>query len=378
MTHELGMKVMLKPMVDPLDGHWRGEIPPSDAWFASYADFIDFWAEFSQEYGVEMLCIGCEFRAMESWESGWENIIVGVRERYSGPLTYAAADYKSVTWWGSLDYVGIEAYFSLTDKNNPTLEDLKHAWSICADSIEKWQSTVNKPVIFTEIGYRSGDGANKQPEDYQTRLNVDLQEQVDCYEAAFQTLLCRSWFYGFYWWNWETSPNAGGPYNSGYTPQNKPAEETIRKWYALPAFASLSKQSYSLKEEVFLRLRVFSPNYSTTLRVQYNVSRDNSLVESDSVEVHVPSSGLCNMSIGPYKAGDYALSIFIINPSTGEAIYTTSMEFAVKLVLPIMLLTIFGISVVIIILVLVMIKFKWKFRGSVSAAARKMVGLRKG
>jgi hypothetical protein len=373
-THELSMKVMLKPMVDPLDGHWRGEIPPSDAWFQSYANFINFWADFSQEHGVEMLCIGCEFQQTESWTSSWENIIVGVRERYLGPLTYAAADYRNVEWWDSLDYVGIEAYFSLTDKNDPTLEELKQAWSMRADAIEMWQSTVQKPVIFTEIGYRSGDGANRRPEDYQTRLNVDLQEQADCYEAAFQTLLGRSWFYGFYWWNWETRPNAGGTKNSGFTPQNKPAEETIRKWYALPVFASLSKEEYSLKDEALLTLRVLSPNYSNTIKVQYEVSRDGSLVKNDSVEVQVLQGGVCSLPLGQYKAGDYTLSIAVMDPSTNQNIYETSMEFAVKLKLPIIPLIVCAAAAITI--VLVIIKFKGRFRGLISAAARGMAKAR--
>jgi len=380
-AHELGMKVMLKPMVDPLDGNWRGMIPPSSAWFASYRNFINFWAEFAQDHGVEMLCVGCEFNGNDGSTSEWENIVAGVRERYSGPITYAANhDHEqSVLWWDSVDYVGIDAYYVLTNKDNPTLEELKQAWNSRANTIEAWQATVDKPVIFTELGYRSADGTNRAPWDYSGDPPLDLQEQMDCYEAAFQTLWNRSWFYGFYWWNWETRPDAGGSSDTGYTPQNKPVENTIRIWYSLeprkPAFASLSKESYSSREEVLLRL-VVSPNYSTLLVVQYNVSRDDSLVKSENVEVPVPSNGSYNMSIGRYKAGNYTLKITIINPSTGQSIYTTSMEFAVEPTFPIIPLTISVIAVITIILVLAMTKFKRKFRGLASAAARGMAGLR--
>jgi hypothetical protein len=58
---------------------------------------------------------------------------------------------------------------------------------------------------------------------------------VDCYEAAFQILWNRTWFYGFYWWNWETKPYAGGVNDAGFTPQNKPAENTIQTWYSAPS-----------------------------------------------------------------------------------------------------------------------------------------------
>lgn len=55
-AHNLGLKVMLKPMLDPLESEeprlwpvWRGEIPPSDEWFESYSSFINFFAEFAEQ-----------------------------------------------------------------------------------------------------------------------------------------------------------------------------------------------------------------------------------------------------------------------------------------------------------------------------------------
>jgi hypothetical protein len=235
--HELGMKVMLKPMIDPSDGNWRGLIPPSAEWFASYTNFMNFWAEFSQEHEVEMLCVGCEFKSNEGQTASWENVTAEVRQKYSGPITYAANwdNYENVHWWDSLDYVGIDAYFPLTNKNNPTVEELKAGWNPWVETMESWQATMNKPIVFTEIGYRSADGANKAPWDYSTPASLDLQEQVDCYNATFQTFNNKNWLYGFYWWNWETSPYAGGDSNGGFTPQNKPVESLITSWYAKPS-----------------------------------------------------------------------------------------------------------------------------------------------
>jgi PKD repeat protein len=234
MVHKLGMKVMLKPMVDPLNGVWRGEIPPSDAWFQSYGNFINFWAEFSQENKVDLLCIGCEFNSNDGQTASWENITARVRERYSGPITYAANwdNYPNVHWWNSLDYVGIDAYFPLTNTHDPTVEELKTAWSFWVNAIASWQATVNKPIIFTEIGYMSAEGTNEAPYNYVSSSPVDLQEQVNCYNATFQTFYNKNWFYGFYWWNWETKPDAGGNWSIDYTPQNKPVQNLIKDWYA--------------------------------------------------------------------------------------------------------------------------------------------------
>ena len=128
--HDLGMKVMLKPMVDCRDGTWRGYINPSYDWFSDYAEFIGFWGTLAEDNEVEMLCIGCELVDTVSWSASWRSIISGIRTVYSGPLTYAAnhGNEGNIDWWGELDYIGIDAYYSLTSKNNPTLYELKTAW----------------------------------------------------------------------------------------------------------------------------------------------------------------------------------------------------------------------------------------------------------
>jgi len=175
-------------------------------------------------------------------------VIQGVRERYSGPIVYAAdwTNYQNIEWWDSVDYVGIDTYFPLSVlKYDPDLDELKNAWVNYADEIETWLSTVNKPVIFTEIGYRSGDGTNMCPSNYWSDMPVDLQEQRDCYEAAFQTLWNRSWFYGFYWWTWIYDPEQGGPNDSSHTPQNKPTQDVITQWYSRDRQVAVIDQTFT-------------------------------------------------------------------------------------------------------------------------------------
>lgn len=286
-SHELGMKVMLKPMVDLLDGDWRGLIPPSTEWFASYTNFMNSWAEFSQEHELDMLCVGCEFNSNDGQTANWENVTAAVRQRYSGPITYAANwdDYQNVHWWDSVDYVGIDAYFSLTNKTNPTVEELKAGWSPWVNAMASWQATVNKPIVFPEIGYRSADGANEAPWDYLRPAPVDLQEQIDCYNATFQMFSNKSWFYGFYWHNWETSAYAGGNRDADYTPQNKPVQSLITSWYASAGTpmvsvvfqnsASSSLYEYKINETFRVNITVNSPDiaiWSWQVGIYFNSS----------------------------------------------------------------------------------------------------------
>ncbi|MFH1239081.1 MAG: hypothetical protein V1653_03105 [bacterium] len=245
--HDLGLKVMLKPQIDLLDssgGNWRGsiEFDTEDnwrAWFGSYTQFIVHYAQLAQEQGVEMVCIGTELTAAATLRPDlWkEEVIKSVRQVYKGPLTYAANwydEYLDIKFWDELDYAGLDPYFPLVDKDKPTFEEIKKGWEPYIAEIEKWQKKINKPVIFTEIGYHSAIGAARNPWEHMPGKEVDLQQQVDCYEALFQIFWNKPWFYGMYWWDWGISAKGGGPQNRGFTPQNKPAEKVIQKWYKKP------------------------------------------------------------------------------------------------------------------------------------------------
>ena len=235
--HSLGMHVMLKPHVDLYNGKWRGEIEFDDnqewhEWFSSYKNFICHYAALAEKNGVEQFCVGCELVKTTGREE-WFDIIKDVRENFSGTITYAAdwSNYQNVTFWQALDYIGIDGYFELTEKNDPTLNELMEGWNRWKPGIEQIHNLTGKPIIFTEIGYRSIDGCNRQPWNWQRHGRIDLQEQADCYEAAFKTFYNEPWFYGFYWWMWWPDPDIGGSNDDSYTPYKKPAENVLKVYY---------------------------------------------------------------------------------------------------------------------------------------------------
>ena len=140
-----------------------------------------------------------------------------------------------MTWWDALDAIGVDAYYPLTTSNRPTVAELKAAWGPIKSRLSKLSNKWNRPIIFTEIGYRSIDGANRQPYDYQLSGRLDPREQADCYQAVFESLAGQDWWRGVFWWNWTTNPDQGGSFDPGYTANNKPAENVLRRHYgALP------------------------------------------------------------------------------------------------------------------------------------------------
>jgi hypothetical protein len=245
-AHALGLKVMLKPHVDlskdPI--HWRGEIGQeftSEAqwgeWFASYRVFIEHYAELAAANGADQFCIGCELEGTTHRETDWRTVVASVRVRFAGPLVYASnhsGEETGLTWWDAVDFIGVDAYYQLSDHTNPSVEELKAAWLPYVEELASLATKWNKALILTEIGYRSLDGTAMYPWDYQVTGNVDLQEQADCYQAAFENFSDQPWFAGIFWWSWETDPFGGGPDDYGYTPQDKPAEDVLRAWFGGP------------------------------------------------------------------------------------------------------------------------------------------------
>jgi len=235
-AHSLGMKVMLKPHVDIKTDQWRGDIIPSEEWFASYRNFMFHYGRLAAQYNVELFSIGTELVniTMPKWQGHWEKLISDFREIYPGYLSYSANwdEYSTVDFWDKLDFIGIDAYFPLTAKNDPTREELIAGWKKHAKDIDDWYQTqaAKKPVLFTEIGYCSADGTNTKPWAVLTNLSegcIDQEEQASCLDAMLTASSEYSWFNGFYWWNYFPQERWSP---LGYTIRRKEAEEILAIW----------------------------------------------------------------------------------------------------------------------------------------------------
>lgn len=248
---ELNFKVMLKPHLDLVDsqGKWRGDIGfenPADwqTWFDSYTAFILHYVDIAAKENVELFCVGTELtNATNTQAEHWRGLIKKVRDIYKGRLTYAANwdnEFKQISFWDALDYAGIDPYFPLVTSARPTAEQLKEAWGDWVKIIEEWQKNINKPVILTEIGYKSARDAADEPWQHTAIGELDLEIQVNLYKGLLESFWDKPWFYGVYWWYWGTNPKMGGELNRGFTPQNKPAQEVIKEWYS----KSVSEKAY--------------------------------------------------------------------------------------------------------------------------------------
>jgi endonuclease YncB( thermonuclease family) len=236
-ARELGLDVTLMPIVllsNADSKHWRGNIAPKDLddWFSSYNEFILPFADVARRAGAETLVIGSEFSSLEKHTDHWKNVIVNVRARYDGLLTYSANwDHLDVIrFWGDLDLIGMTGYHSLTKKNDPTIEEITTDWCKIRDKLLADLEPRAKPYFFTELGYASLDGINKDPWDYVNPKKIDAQEQADCYEAWFRCWTgLKNGFRGAYFYTWWRNQDADDARQ--YTIYGKPAEDVVRKWF---------------------------------------------------------------------------------------------------------------------------------------------------
>ncbi|MBN1354253.1 MAG: hypothetical protein JW994_06265 [Candidatus Omnitrophica bacterium] len=244
-AHEYGMKVMLKPHIDLIidEGCTRSDIGfctsrEWEKWFANYLAFITHYARMAGDEDVEFFCVGTELSFATQEEGFWrDSVIKDVRRLFKGQITYAANwdAYKNVKFWDLLDYVGIDAYFPVAKKSNATRDEILSGWKSWLAEIEAFQKTVDKPVIFTESGYCSAGTASNRPwENALKRVTPNTLLQKECYEALVDTFWDKPWFFGVYWWAWNTYPESGGENDPSFTPQNKPAMEYLRETYCRP------------------------------------------------------------------------------------------------------------------------------------------------
>ena len=243
-AHALGMEVILKPHL------WVGGYDEAQnrskigfesaarwrAWEAEYRRFLMMYARLAAEVAADVLVLGTELtRAATERPDFWRGLAADVRAVYDGDLTYAAnwhEAYRQVPFWDALDYVGVQAYFPLTDAESPSSAALRDGWASHRDDLAAVHERTGRPILFTEVGYRSAPGAAKAPwtwpeRDEATTPNDALQAR--CYQAFLSIFAQAPWMKGSIIWKWH--PPAEVERRTGFTPQGKPAEAVLRRWF---------------------------------------------------------------------------------------------------------------------------------------------------
>jgi hypothetical protein len=238
-ARELGMHVMLKPQIWSWNG-WPGDVVMSseDDWqkfFDHYERWIMHYALMAEMYQLDMLCVGVEFQqATLSHPDEWVRIFNKVRGVYQGYMTYAANwgdEFEKVPFWDELDFISVNCYYPLSKKENPGDEELKASFEAILDKLEKVDQAYQKPLLITEIGFKSIDMPWLNPHADADHQGMNEEAQRRCYAAMFAALEDESWVKGIYLWQWPSYLEYTQSNPKGFTPAGKLAEKEVIKYF---------------------------------------------------------------------------------------------------------------------------------------------------
>ncbi|MCU0330584.1 MAG: hypothetical protein MUC47_06350 [Candidatus Kapabacteria bacterium] len=233
-----GLKVMLKPYLFAMDfwtkKQWTGDIRHNDsasrrAFFDSYQSFILDNARIAADAHVELFCIALELPHLSHFEAEWRSLIDTIRTVYRGPLTYAAhglGESQAIRWWDAVDVIGVNLYPSLTDQTAPADSVVRAGWIPIKRQMERLSSmNGNKPIVLTEVGFRSVKKAMFSPWEWPEHGSrpIDHTEQAQAYRILADELYGEQWFGGVFWWKVFTDGAKPAENADGFTPQGKPA-----------------------------------------------------------------------------------------------------------------------------------------------------------
>jgi hypothetical protein len=235
----LGMGLVLKPHIwVGREGQSRLKIAFDDErdwqrWQQQYRRFLMHYARLAEEVGADLLVVGTELAGISAArDSLWRRLIADVRAVYGGRLTYAANwhdEYETVPFWDALDYVGVQGYFPLSEKDDPSTQALRAGWAPHVRTLRRVSAEVGKPVFFTELGYRNARDAAARPWHWPAAGDAPAPRlQARLYEAFFAEVWPNPWVAGAAVWKWPAAPERRRA--AGFWPHAS-AAEAIRRGF---------------------------------------------------------------------------------------------------------------------------------------------------
>ena len=212
----------------PRDAAWW------NSWFDHYRAFVIQYADLANLSGVQALVIGGDWIAPAlpagilangnpsgvptDADTRWLNVIAEIRQHFRGSVIFALPYDNNVivppvTILQNTDAVYWLWFAKLSDQANPNKDDmLAEAGRLLDTNMQPTQAQVNKPFLIG-LSYPSstysatgcipnGSGsclywtALSRPNPDLNTVNLDLQQQVDIYDAMFNAVNARPWVSG--------------------------------------------------------------------------------------------------------------------------------------------------------------------------------------
>lgn len=246
-----GYHVILEPypfINNGLVGETEWNPTDMDLWFSTWDSILGELSVYAQSNNITALYIATNYVHMESFVDKWTTIIDNVRGVFNGKVIYRTNWWVQASWapetteayqaklnnpvFGLVDIISIASYFEVTDKENPTVAQIKQSiknvdkygrGQNIENDIRNFYTKWNKPFLLGELGIPPYSNAASEPwqsEQGAQAYNEDVQS--NWFTAWYETFGAYEWFLGF-------SVFVIGDGYSSYRVSGRKAEKTIRK-----------------------------------------------------------------------------------------------------------------------------------------------------
>ncbi|NMC14763.1 MAG: carboxypeptidase regulatory-like domain-containing protein [Chloroflexi bacterium] len=240
-------------------------------WFEHYQDFIINYADMASRANAQAIILGGDWLepalpkgtlsdgtpsgVPEDAEIRWRNLIEQVRLHYNGPIFWALSYDQAVKnpppFLDKVDALYLLWSVRLSDNTNATVGELQtEIVRLIDNGLLPLQAVFRKPLVIG-LAYPSVDGAVKgcapasdggcydfnalsRPNLDIPEISLDLQEQVDIYNAMLNAINQRAWISGIVSRGYYPPAKLQDKSNSIH---GKPVEELLANWFPILLFS---------------------------------------------------------------------------------------------------------------------------------------------
>jgi hypothetical protein len=233
-ARQYGMEVILKPHINCLDEQPRYTIDPQihSIWMEQYKRFIKKYLFFTHQYGLSSFVIATELDNVVE-NSHFVTFCDSIRQADSVTIIISLSynHFASSKIYKHADIIGINAYFNLDNSQTPLESLLYETWNYWLNTITQLSEIHGKPVILSEVGFMSRSNAAQNPGDFSGNFAVDYNVQDMCYRSLLSQACKFNSVKEIFFWQWELGTSQNNKAGD-YTPEGKPAENTIKRYWA--------------------------------------------------------------------------------------------------------------------------------------------------
>ncbi|RZI41958.1 DUF4214 domain-containing protein [Herbaspirillum sp. HC18] len=340
----IGLDVILKPfsqtsvptgsngsLPENLNNHSTKNSPgfSVSAFLKDWATYMGQVSSLAQELGAIEIVIGTENIGFDTanYRDLWQDVIKAARSHYSGLLSYDAY-YPGVDktgFWDLLDIIGVSAYYPLTNKENPTYQDVLAGWYTnytypnslgtpvdVVSTLHALSSQYGKPVQFEEFGAQSFHGVVNDPTGAGPANKVpDWQQQAWMFQSvldAFSRDNASGWFRGISAWGMSLAPGQDDPRFAQYLAEfgttnfdvrGKDAAKILSAWYGATNYLAYGDTSFTgstLNDRIALYGSTMGaadkPKQLNTYPMAINLIISGTIINGETPTVHIYANGV--------------------------------------------------------------------------------------